>query len=228
MASSSGRKGKAIDRSSPWSEYDWDDRGFWFCSRYNENGDIEYKYQYAESTEPTPEERASTPRFNPNPTSVNLRYTSAATFPASPAGNQNPYAYPPDDNGWPTENQELYTTGPQDISTTQWQPSQAASSKNFPGASGNSAAGSPLTTDSPTGPNAYVPAARGNSGATVNEITQGLYGASITDGAAEGMTCCLVSKKETPGGLTHIIVALKNVRHFSRQQGNEKLDPRKD
>ena len=42
---SKGRKhGKSIDRSSPWSEYIWDQRGFYYSCRYGPDGQVEYKY----------------------------------------------------------------------------------------------------------------------------------------------------------------------------------------
>jgi hypothetical protein len=53
MASHRGRgKGKALDRSGPWSEYNWDARGFYISSRYGPTGKIEYNYRYPDSSTP--------------------------------------------------------------------------------------------------------------------------------------------------------------------------------
>ncbi len=68
MASRSGRAGKSRDLSSAWSEFTWNEGGYWISSRYNESGKIEYTRRYPENTEPTTEQRASTPRSTPDPT----------------------------------------------------------------------------------------------------------------------------------------------------------------
>lgn len=38
------RRGKAVDRSTPWTEWAWHADGYWYSSRYNENGEVEYSY----------------------------------------------------------------------------------------------------------------------------------------------------------------------------------------
>jgi hypothetical protein len=40
-----GSKGKAIDMSTPWSEFFWDDRGYWISSRHGPSGGLEYDYR---------------------------------------------------------------------------------------------------------------------------------------------------------------------------------------
>jgi hypothetical protein len=47
-------KEKEIDRSSPWSEYEWDARGFWVSSRSDHNGAVEYHYRYPEQNPKPP------------------------------------------------------------------------------------------------------------------------------------------------------------------------------
>ncbi|KAH7348831.1 hypothetical protein BKA65DRAFT_268549 [Rhexocercosporidium sp. MPI-PUGE-AT-0058] len=52
---SSNDRGKTTDRSTSWSEWSWDGRGFWISSRSNEFGVQEYEYRYPEaSLERTP------------------------------------------------------------------------------------------------------------------------------------------------------------------------------
>jgi hypothetical protein len=46
---SSHRHGKERDRSTPWSAWTWDPRGYYFASRYGPSGDIEYDYRYPDS-----------------------------------------------------------------------------------------------------------------------------------------------------------------------------------
>ncbi|KAI6715944.1 hypothetical protein JHW43_001602 [Diplocarpon mali] len=41
MAASSGSHGKDIDRSSPWSDWTWDNRGFWMSTRFDSAGPLE-------------------------------------------------------------------------------------------------------------------------------------------------------------------------------------------
>jgi hypothetical protein len=63
MASS--RSGKEVDYTSEWTEWTWDNRGFWFSSRHGPNGEIEFEYNY-ETSPPhaSRQERESTPRFS--------------------------------------------------------------------------------------------------------------------------------------------------------------------
>jgi hypothetical protein len=51
-------KGKGIDRSTLWSEFAWDERGYWFSTRYNSSGELEYERAYPKNTS----EPESTPR----------------------------------------------------------------------------------------------------------------------------------------------------------------------
>lgn len=46
---SGSSKGKGQDRSTQWSGWDWDIRGFWVSSRFNSHGEVEYKYEYPQS-----------------------------------------------------------------------------------------------------------------------------------------------------------------------------------
>lgn len=57
MASrSKSSKGKDVDQSTPWSEYVWDDHGYWMSTRIGPTGEREYTYRDAEpqNTEATP------------------------------------------------------------------------------------------------------------------------------------------------------------------------------
>ena len=62
MASRSKGKGKSQDRSTQWSDYQWDNRGFWFSSRLNASGEEEYEYRYPEPPKTT-EQQQATPRY---------------------------------------------------------------------------------------------------------------------------------------------------------------------
>lgn len=55
-------KGKAVDRSTEWSEYTWsDDHNAWYSWRYGPTGVVEYQYSYPE-TSPNPPQDHETPR----------------------------------------------------------------------------------------------------------------------------------------------------------------------
>jgi hypothetical protein len=72
------RKGKAPDRSTAWSKHAWDERGFWFSSRTNSAGTIEYDYRHPEESQ-TSQQQHATPRF-PGPniiTSSEADYSNA-------------------------------------------------------------------------------------------------------------------------------------------------------
>jgi hypothetical protein len=92
-------KGKAIDRSSPWSEYVWDDRGYWYASRYGPTGDVEYDYRSPETTTQTAEQEQATPR-TPGENVLSGAASSAWTTSSKAAIDQNS----------PIEAQNLYTT----------------------------------------------------------------------------------------------------------------------
>jgi hypothetical protein len=51
-------KGKSIDRSTPWSEYIWNEQGYWFRTRNRPSGELEYEREYPQDTS----EHNSTPR----------------------------------------------------------------------------------------------------------------------------------------------------------------------
>jgi hypothetical protein len=58
MASrSKSSKGKDVDQSTPWSEYVWDDRGYWISTRIGPTGEREYTYR-----DPEPQNTEATPR----------------------------------------------------------------------------------------------------------------------------------------------------------------------
>jgi len=42
------QKGKAVDLSTEWSEWEWDRSGYYFASRSGPNGEVEYDYHYLE------------------------------------------------------------------------------------------------------------------------------------------------------------------------------------
>jgi hypothetical protein len=46
MMSSGHSTGKAVDKSSPWSEHVWDEGGYWVSSRHGPSGELEYDYRY--------------------------------------------------------------------------------------------------------------------------------------------------------------------------------------
>ena len=57
-------KGKAIDKSTHWSAYQWDDRRKqWRSSRLNEQGHAEYDYRYPDTSQSTPPDQVAIPRF---------------------------------------------------------------------------------------------------------------------------------------------------------------------
>jgi hypothetical protein len=59
-------RGKSIDRSTAWSEFEWDEsRQFWWSSRLGPSGQAEYDYRYPETPQ-THQERQETPR-SPGP-----------------------------------------------------------------------------------------------------------------------------------------------------------------
>jgi hypothetical protein len=64
-----GSKGKATDRSTAWSDFEWDERGYWIASRLDASGKTEYDYRYPEGAQ-TPENRQNTPR-SPGPNVIN-------------------------------------------------------------------------------------------------------------------------------------------------------------
>jgi hypothetical protein len=92
-------KGKAIDRSSSWSDFTWDERGYWYASRYGPTGEVEYDYRYPETTTQTEEQEQATPR---TPGENILSEAASSTYTTSPeaAVGQNS----------PTDEQNLYTT----------------------------------------------------------------------------------------------------------------------
>ena len=63
-----GSKGKAIDMSTAWSEFEWDERGYWIASRLDASGEREYDYRYPEVQ--TPQNQQNTPR-SPGPNVLN-------------------------------------------------------------------------------------------------------------------------------------------------------------
>jgi len=54
---SKSSKGKGVDQSTPWSEYVWDDRGYWISTRTGPTGEQEYTYR-----DPEPQTTEATPR----------------------------------------------------------------------------------------------------------------------------------------------------------------------
>ncbi|TVY30732.1 hypothetical protein LHYA1_G000398 [Lachnellula hyalina] len=54
-------KGKAVDKSTPWSEWCWDTRGYYYSSRHGPTGVREYSYRYPELTT-TQQQQQQTPR----------------------------------------------------------------------------------------------------------------------------------------------------------------------
>ncbi|TVY13980.1 hypothetical protein LARI1_G008742 [Lachnellula arida] len=75
-------KGKAVDKSTPWSEWCWDARGYYYSSRSGPTGVLEYSYKYPDST--TPQQQQQTPR---TPGENLLLSTVSATPPSSvPSG----------------------------------------------------------------------------------------------------------------------------------------------
>jgi hypothetical protein len=73
-------RGKSIDRSTAWSEFEWNESGrFWWASRLGPSGESEYDYRYPE-TEQTHQQKQETPR-SPGPnliTSDVQQYSTAS------------------------------------------------------------------------------------------------------------------------------------------------------
>lgn len=95
--------GKGVDRSTSWSEWEWDARGFWFSSRTGPTGVPEYEYNYPQpdNTNPyqTPQPQLpSTPRNTTTPLTQPLNsYGSSPpdeTTTSSPNFTTNPTARP--------------------------------------------------------------------------------------------------------------------------------------
>jgi len=68
MAPKKGSKGKSIDKSTDWSEFIWDDRGYWFSSRLDSSGQPEYDYRYPDAPQ-TAQQQQTIPR-SPGPNVV--------------------------------------------------------------------------------------------------------------------------------------------------------------
>jgi len=77
-------KGKGVDRSSAWSQWTWDDRGYYYSSRYGPSGELVWAFRYPEAKTPQQEQR--TPR-SPGE-NVFLSGSSAGTFSSSGANNE--------------------------------------------------------------------------------------------------------------------------------------------
>ncbi|TVY85290.1 hypothetical protein LSUE1_G001296 [Lachnellula suecica] len=58
---SNNSKGKGVDKSTSWSEWTWDSRGYYYSSRYGSEGQLQYDYRYPESTQ-TSQQQQQTPR----------------------------------------------------------------------------------------------------------------------------------------------------------------------
>jgi hypothetical protein len=76
-----GSKGKATDRSTDWSEYEWDQRGYWISTRLDKYGEKEYDYRYPEVAQ-TSQEQQNTPR-SPGPNVLNTTDYKYATTKSS-------------------------------------------------------------------------------------------------------------------------------------------------
>ncbi|KAH8591810.1 hypothetical protein B0O99DRAFT_690358 [Bisporella sp. PMI_857] len=86
-------KGKSTDLSSPWSEWIWTNgdadspSGFWYASRYNAQGELEYDYRYPETTQSgeSPQGTQSVPR-SPGPNVITETFDSVSPGFPPPSG----------------------------------------------------------------------------------------------------------------------------------------------
>jgi len=58
------KKSKAIDRSTIWLPWTWDNRGYWYSSRSGPTGEVEYDYRYPEGAS---QDHNTTPRTSVTP-----------------------------------------------------------------------------------------------------------------------------------------------------------------
>lgn len=91
--SSRRRRGKTIDRSTTWSEWIWDARGYHYCYRLDESGEYEYRYSYPNDGEFAAEEghvpvdssspptRPATPGACPGPAPLKISYGASSMAP---------------------------------------------------------------------------------------------------------------------------------------------------
>jgi hypothetical protein len=56
------RKGKAVDKSSPWTEHVWHEGGYWVSSRYGPSGEFEYDFRYPDTPTLSHQNQDETPR----------------------------------------------------------------------------------------------------------------------------------------------------------------------
>lgn len=90
----SRRKGKRPQYTSPWSEYVWDERGFWYKSRTGPSGELEYQYAYPETSQAVPlpdSDQPATTESNQSSTTSNDCPTRASL--SYPTSNQASQAY---------------------------------------------------------------------------------------------------------------------------------------
>jgi hypothetical protein len=92
-------KGKAVDKSSAWSEFSWDDRGYWYAHRYGPTGEVEYDYRYIETTTQTEEQEQATSRTPGENILSEATSSTPTTSPEATVGQNSP-----------TKEQNLYTT----------------------------------------------------------------------------------------------------------------------
>ncbi|KAK0118618.1 hypothetical protein ONS95_007502 [Cadophora gregata] len=70
----------STDKSSSWSDWTWDQRGFWVSSRYGPSGTVEYDYKFSETPQTSKQDQA-TPRtadtdYIKHPENLNFSYES--------------------------------------------------------------------------------------------------------------------------------------------------------
>lgn len=104
-----GSKGKTPDRSTAWSTFDWDPRGFWVATRLDANGRVQYDYRYPEGAQAA-QDQQNTPR-SPGPNVFNtadIQYSTTTSTNDTDYGN---YGYAG------SENNDVYITSNDSVSS---------------------------------------------------------------------------------------------------------------
>lgn len=88
------KKGKKISPSTPaWSDWVWDDRGYYYRSRYNSSGQLDYEYDYPTSQTTQPLHATESFSSTSGPSIITTPYYSSAGS-SSNAGTLEPATIP--------------------------------------------------------------------------------------------------------------------------------------
>jgi hypothetical protein len=139
-AMSSHRRGNDVDRSSKWSEWTWDARGYWYCSRLGRSGEYEYEYKY-ENQEYAADEDSSTKRvqeYSSSPPTTPRVWSDPTPSPSScTASNSTEYSHPSQITStttWPAQTASRSSWGPSvsDVPSEDSLESQLARASTWP------------------------------------------------------------------------------------------------